>query len=258
MTATHRTDTGVAMASDTTENTIHPSAFIGDGVEMGTGISVGPMAVIVGPTRIGDGVWIGAGTQIGGPPEITSERHNLAWTGDLDHQGVVIEDGAHLRELVVIHQGTTRPTVIGANSWLLNRAYVAHDVVLGEQVTLSAGVSVGGRCNIRRQTNIGMNASVHQRSNIGALSMIGMGTPVSRDIPPFAKAYGTPIRVNDVNDFGMRRSGLNETTIEAIRTSYASGDLDVDPAAVETGIFAEELTWWSQVENRNPASVSTR
>src|SRR3954453_9868132 len=104
---------------------VAPSAFIGPGVELGVGVSVGPYAVLVGPTRVGDHVRIGAGTHVGGAPEIASLRQNDAWSGDLDHQEIVIGDHSVLRDHVVVHHGSVRPTVIGEHCWIFSNTYVA-------------------------------------------------------------------------------------------------------------------------------------
>lgn len=233
-------------------STIHPSALIGKGVVLGSDVVIGPYAVLMGPLVIGDGVWIGTGTSIGAPPEIASLRQNVAWDGDLDHGGVVIGDRVVIREHVVIHQGSRRRTEVGPGSWLLNRAYLAHDVVLGPSVTVSAGVSVGGHCSIRHGVNLGMNAVVHQRRHIGALSMIGMGTTVSRDIPPFAKVYGVPPRLHGINAVGMSRAGIGSDTVERVRTAYATGSTDI------AGLpdVADEFIWWSQIPDRRPVTMT--
>lgn len=199
---------------------ISPLAFIGDGVTLGEGVTVGPHAVILGPCTIGDGVWIGPGAHIGGPPEISSLPQNAAWSGDLQHAGVVIGDRTVIREGAVVHQGSHRATTIGADCWVLNRAYLAHDVLVGDATTISAGVSIGGHCVIGDRVNIGMNASVHQRRIIASGAMVGMGTPVTADVPPFAKAYGSPARVADVNAVGMQRSGIADEVATALLSHY--------------------------------------
>ena len=180
---------------------------------------VGPFAIVLGPARIGDRVRIGPGAHVGGPPEIATERQNDPWTGDLDHHEVVIGADTVLRDHVVIHHGSVRPTVIGERCWIFSHAYVAHDVVVGDGVTLSAGVALGGHATVRRGANLGLNVSVHQRRSIGALTMVGMGTPVTRDVPPFATAYGVPPRVHGVNRFGMARAGVAEHDIVAVESS---------------------------------------
>ena len=232
-----------------TTTRVSTSAFVGPGVELGVGVSVGPFAVLVGPTRIGDHVRIGAGTHVGGAPEIGSVRQNDAWDGDLDHHEVVIGDHAVLRDHVVIHHGSVRPTVVGQGCLLFSHVYVAHDVHVGDGVTLSAGVSLGGHVTVRRGANLGLNVCVHQRRNVGALAMVGMGTPVTRDVPPFATAYGVPPRVHGVNRFGMARAGMGPDVIEAVTALLGSENVPTSYARLPAEV-REELDWWSALPDR--------
>jgi UDP-N-acetylglucosamine acyltransferase len=229
--------------------TVAPSAFIGPGVELGADVVVGPFAVVLGPARIGDRVRIGPGAHVGGPPEIATVRQNDAWTGDLDHHEVVIGADTVLRDHVVVHHGSVRPTRLGERCWIFNRAYIAHDVIVGDGVTLAAGVAVGGHATVGRGANLGLNVSVHQRRAIGALAMVGMGTPVTRDIPPFAKAYGVPPRVHGVNRFGMARSGLGERDVAEVERLFSSGTAD-GPVGGLSADVAAELEWWRTLPDR--------
>jgi UDP-N-acetylglucosamine acyltransferase len=228
---------------------VAPSAFIGPGVELGTSVVVGPFAVLLGPARIGDRVRIGPGTHVGGPPEIATERQNDPWTGDLDHHEVVIRADSVLRDHVVVHHGSVRPTVIGERCWIFSHAYVAHDVVLGDDVTLSAGVAVGGHATVRRGANVGLNVCVHQRRSIGALAMVGMGTPVTRDVPPFATVYGVPPRVHGVNRFGMARAGVAEQDIAGVEQLFEGGSADGSCGGLAPEVAAE-LDWWRTLPDR--------
>ncbi len=234
---------------------ISPLAFIGEGVQIGENVTIGPGAVILGPCVIEDDAWIGPGAQLGAPPEMTDHVQNAAWTGELAHAGVHIGKGAVIREGVVIHQGSYRATTVGAGTWVLNRAYLAHDVLLGENATVSAGVSIGGHCVIGDRVNIGMNASVHQRTFIGAGCMIGMGTPVARDLPPYVKAYGSPSRIQGVNSIGMQRQGIVEDQITALQEAYVAGDLLLEQTDIEwQGLLATDIAAWRERENRRPAT----
>jgi UDP-N-acetylglucosamine acyltransferase len=231
--------------------TIAPSAFVGPGVELGIGVVIGPFAVVLGRARIGDRVRIGPGTHVGGPPEIATERQNDAWAGDLDHHEVMIGADTVLRDHVVVHHGSVRSTVIGERCWIFSHAYVAHDVMVGDGVTLSAGVAIGGHATVRRGANLGLNVSVHQRRSVGALSMVGMATPVTRDIPPFATAYGVPPRIHGVNRFGMVRAGVAESDIAEIERLFVERmpDFPSPTVAPDVGL---ELDWWRSLPDRRP------
>ncbi|RKQ85921.1 UDP-N-acetylglucosamine acyltransferase [Mycolicibacterium mucogenicum 261Sha1.1M5] len=233
---------------------VSPMAFIGEGVELGADVTIGPGAVILGPCNIEDNVWIGPGAQIGAPPEMASLMQNAAWTGELDHAGVRIRTGAVVREGAIIHQGTYRETTVGERSWVLNRAYLAHDVLLGADATVSAGVSVGGHCEIGDRVNIGMNAVIHQRRVIAPGAMIGMGTPVTRDVPPFAKVFGTPPRIAGINSVGLQRAGHTPDLATALQEYYVQGQYFVDTGFPLLGVepLASQISWWRSRNGKNP------
>lgn len=225
-----------------TRNDIHPGAYIGDGVSIGEGARIGPGAVLLGPLTIGDRVWIGPNAVLGAPPEISSIEQNTAWNGHLEHMGVTIGDDVVIRELSTVHQGSHRPTQIGAGSWLLNSSYVAHDCQIGESVTVSAGVRIGGHSVIGDHANIGMNASIHQRRVVGPGAMVGMGTPVTKDIPPFAKAFGSPVRARGVNIRALRTLRVAPELIEQVVAAYAAGDVSL--AAFDDDILGPIGAQW--------------
>ena len=243
---------------------VHETAFVGPGVELGAGVVVGPFAVLLGPATVGDHVWVGPGVHLGGAPEMSSERRNLAWDGDLDHHAVVVGDHTVLRDGVVVHHGSWRPTTVGSHCQLFSRAYVAHDVVVGDRVTLSAGVSIGGHATVRDGANLGLNASVHQRRSVGALAMVGMGTPVTRDVPPFVQAYGSPVRVHALNAVGLRRAGVDDDDLERLagllRADGSDSAAGVESATDGSGwhdeTIAGELHWWHTLPDRMPARLA--
>lgn len=236
------------------QSRVHPSAFIGEGVTLGAEVAVGPLAVLLGPMTIGDRAWIGAGAVLGAPPEMTSRRQNTAWSGDLDHAGVVIGADTVIREKVVIHQGSHRATTVGDRTWLLNSCYLAHDVLVGSDATISAGVTIGGHSQIGDRANLGMNASVHQGRVIGPASMVGMATPVTRDIPPFAKVYGAPPRLRGVNVVALSRLGVPDEVAIALDAAYQAGDILLERA---TGLeaIASAVAWWHDARPTSPVRV---
>lgn len=238
------------------QGAVHPSVVVGPGVELGEGVTIGPFAVLTGPLRVGDRAWIGAGAVLGAPPEITTLRLNVAWAGDLDHAGVEIGADVVVREHVVVHQGSHRPTRLHDGAVVLNRAYVAHDVEVGAGAVVSAGVSIGGHCTIGQRANLGMNASVHQRRVVGPGAMVGMSTAVTRDVPPYALVHGSPVRLHDVNAYALRRAGHGADVVEALRAAYRGGSDLVDvPADGALAALDPELAWWRAQPDRAPVRV---
>jgi UDP-N-acetylglucosamine acyltransferase len=237
---------------DVPPTAIHPTAVVGADVKIGEGVVVGPHVSLLGPMVVGDGVVISAGATLGGPAELAGVPQGGHWSAPKEGFGLVLERDVVVREQVVIHQGTHRATTVGAGTWLLNRTYVGHDVRIGRDCVVSAGTSLGGHCTIGDLVTIGMNVAVHQRRRIGRGAMIGMGTVVSSDVPPWAKAYGVPVRLRGANEKAMRRAALSEETVAIIADAYAQGETDLaDPPAD----VSEDYTWWRSIPGRRTLVV---
>lgn len=204
-------------------NDIHPTAVIEGDVRLGSGNAIGPNVVIYGPVTIGDGNWIGAGVVIGAPPEVRSFEHPRRGSADGSSPGVRIGDRNVIREYAQVHQGWKQATVLGDDAFIMNQVYVAHDCRLEHGVTLASSVLLAGHVHIAGQANLGLGTAVHQGRYIGRGAMVGMSSVVTRDIPPFAKAYGSPARVASANAVGMRRLDVPEDQIAALQAVYESG-----------------------------------
>lgn len=202
---------------------IHPTAVIGADVVLGDDVTVGPHAVLTGPLTVGDRCWIGAGTVLGAPPEILGAAHPDSWDDPTPHRGIVVGADTTIRELSTVHQGSERVTTVGAGCFVMNRVAVEHDVRIGARCVLSAGSTFAGHVTVGDDANIGMHTVVHQRRVVGAGVVTGMGTVVVKDVPPYAKAFGNPVRLRGVNRVGMSRSGIADDDIEAIARLYAPG-----------------------------------
>lgn len=149
---------------------IDPSAIIFPGVEIGKGVTIGPLCII------------------GAPPEW--KGHEAAITR------VVIADGATLTGLVTVDAGTKEPTYIGEGAYLMKHSHVGHDAVICDGVTISCGAKIGGHCIIGRGTNIGLNAVIHQKVVVPEGCMIGASAFVGKTsvMKPFRKYAGVPIK----------------------------------------------------------------
>jgi UDP-N-acetylglucosamine acyltransferase len=203
-------------------NSIHPTAIIGRGVQLGTDNVIGPYAVIGAGARIGDRNWIGPHVVIGAPPEVRTVEHRDDWI-DSDDALVLIGNGNVMREAVQIHSGWKGVTTLGDEVFVMNRSYVAHDAHLADRVTLASGVTLAGTVTIGHAANLGISSSVHQGRSIGAFAMVGMGSVVARDLPAFALSFGSPAKPRRANAVGMERAGFDPALIAWVEDWVAGG-----------------------------------
>ena len=62
--------------------------------------------------------------------------------------------------------------------------------------------------------------------------MVGMGSVITRDVPPFAKSFGNPATTRGVNSVGMSRQGIDAHSVAVLARAYESGDFS------QTGLSA--------------------
>ncbi len=197
-------------------NQIHPTVVIGEGVELGDGNVIGPYTVICGPTVIGDGNWLGPQVAIGGPPEHRGAHHAVGWDGELAGAGVRIGDNNVIREFTTMSQGYRAPTRLADECYVMGRVFIGHDSVIGDEVTVTSGVQIGGHCEVWAWANLGLGAVVHQRLRIGPGAMVGMGAVVCEEVGAFRVVVGCPARATGVNLVGLSRRGCEEPVIQAL------------------------------------------
>ena len=225
-------------------NHIHPSAIVGPGVELGDNNIVGPGAVLYGPLRIGDDNWIGPAAIIGTPGEIRGGRHNRGWLEADTGPGVRIGDRNVIREGITIQAGDRIVTTVGSDCYLMTKCHIPHDADIGNRVTIACGVLVGGHSIIGDDVNLGLNSTLHQFTVVGPGVMLGMASNVTRNLPPYAMAYGNPARVRGVNGRGLLRRGASEEAVAQLGRALEEPDIEV-PAD-----FAPAFEWYQQAIER--------
>ena len=98
--------------------------------------------------------------------------------------------------------------------------HVAHDCIIGEKTILANSVNLAGHVEIGKNVVIGGISAVHQFVKIGDHSMIGGGSLVIKDVPPFVKAAREPLSYAGVNSIGLRRRGFSNKQINHIQDIY--------------------------------------
>ncbi|MBN2452302.1 MAG: acyl-ACP--UDP-N-acetylglucosamine O-acyltransferase [Lentisphaeria bacterium] len=206
---------------------IHSTAVIDPGAELGRDVAVAPYAVIDAHVRVGDGCTIGPHVHISGHTTIgaMTRVHAGAVIGDLpqDHHydGAVTytEIGRQcvIREYVTIHRGTIEGsrTVVGDGTMLMGFVHLGHNCDIGEQVVIANGTMLAGHVEVGPRAFVSAGVLVHQFVRIGRLAMIGGGNGIGQDVPPFCMLQYDQIQGPNV--VGLRRAALAEAARAAIR-----------------------------------------
>jgi len=207
--------------------TVGPFAIVGEGCEVGDGCVIGARATLERNVRLEAGVKIGVGSVLGGEPQ------DLKFGGE--ETTVEIGEGTTIREYTTINRGTTHSfkTTVGRNCLLMSYVHLAHDCQIGDGVILSNVVQLAGHVVVEDKAIISGLTAVHQFVRIGRHSFIGGCSRVSKDIPPFLKAVGNPVRLYGLNSIGLQRSGFPDEVLRELKRAYRlffRSDLNVSQA----------------------------
>ena len=195
---------------------VHSSAQIYEGVKIEHGAIIGPDVIIESGTKVGANAIIKGKTKIGKNNIIFPSAFIGLEPQDLKYKGanteLIIGDDNTFRECVTINKATNQgeKTIVGNNNLMMAYSHLGHNCEIGNNVILSNSVQVAGHVIIEDSAIVGGCLGIHQFVHIGYLSMIGGMTRVTRDIPPFCLAEGSPGRLRGLNKVGIKRSGLIE------------------------------------------------
>jgi len=205
-------DPGAQIDSDVS---VGPFAVVGAGVEIEKGTWIGPNVVIEGPTRIGRDNKIFPFAVIGGDPQ------DRKYGGE--DTRLEIGDGNVIREYCSISRGTAQDqgvTRIGDDNWIMAYVHIAHDCRVGAHTVFANNATLAGHVEIEDYATLGGFTLVHQFCRIGAYAFSGMGTAISKDVPPYITVNGNPARARCLNTEGLTRNGFGSDVIQELRNSY--------------------------------------
>ncbi|GAA3793153.1 acetyltransferase [Sphaerisporangium flaviroseum] len=105
---------------------------------------------------------------------------------------------------VVLAQAVlTAAVTVGAHVSVMPHVTLTHDDVVADFATLAAGARLAGGVHVARGAYVGSGALVREALTIGSYALVGMGSVVTRDIPPREVWAGVParfVRPSQVND----------------------------------------------------------
>jgi UDP-N-acetylglucosamine acyltransferase len=168
-------------------NFIHPTAIIGDNVILGDNNYIGAFCIIGDPAEHKKFWEYEEQTKDYGTLKIIQK-------GQIKRGQVIIGNNNIVTGLVTIDAGTEMPTIIEDGCFIMKHAYIAHDCHIMNNVTICAGVKIGGHCIVKQYSNLGMNAVLHQFSIIEQGCMIGASAFFKGTSKEFTKYAGVPAK----------------------------------------------------------------
>jgi len=171
---------------------IGPGAAIGPGVQIGARSNVGPNAVIR-CALIGNDVNIHAGAVVGeagfgvtGGPEGSE---------DVPQWGrVIIQDFVTLGANSCVDRGAFDDTIIGERTKIDNLVQIAHNVVIGRNVTMASFTGISGTTKVGDGVVMGGRVGIADHVHIGAGAKLAASSGVFRDIPAGEAWGGVPAK----------------------------------------------------------------
>lgn len=147
--------------------TVHPTAIIDDGAQVGAGTRIWHWVHIAGAARIGKGCSFGQGVYVG--------------------NDVTIGDNVRVQNNVSVYDAVT----------LEDDVFCGPSMVFTNVYNPRSGVSRKDeyrRTHVSRGATLGANCTIVCGVTIGSYAFVGAGAVVTRDIKPFALMVGTPAR----------------------------------------------------------------
>jgi UDP-N-acetylglucosamine acyltransferase len=87
-------------------------------------------------------------------------------------------------------------------------------------VILANAVNLAGHVTIDDFASVGGLTPIHQFVRIGRYSFIGGGSRVPKDVPPFVRAAGNPLRIVGLNSVGLMRRGFSQEVRLELKRLY--------------------------------------
>jgi UDP-N-acetylglucosamine acyltransferase len=194
---------------------VGPYTVIGDGVKIGAGTWIGPHAVIEGPATLGENNKVYQFASIGGPPQ------DLKYKGEPTR--LEVGDRNVFREFTTMNRGTVGGggvTIIGSDNLFMACSHVAHDCRVGSKIVMANYATLAGHVEIGDWVIMGGYAATHQFSKVGAHAFLANDCKVTRDIPPYVMAVGSPAQAHSINSEGLKRRGFTPEQIRNIKNAF--------------------------------------
>ncbi len=162
-------------------------------VRIGVDCFIHPLVYVGHSTRIGDRVEIKPHSTVGSDGfgyahDEKGGHHRLPHYGEL-----IIEDDVHIGANVNIDRGTYEPAVIGRNTKIDNHGHLGHNVRVGENCLITAGIITAGSAVIGNNCVFAGRASVNGHIEITDNVTVGPLSAVTNNIKTPGMYAGFPV-----------------------------------------------------------------
>ena len=147
----------------------HESSYVDEGAEVGDGTKIWHFCHVMSGAKIGKSCSLGQNVNVGGTAVIgdgVKIQNNVSV-----YDGVVVEDDVFLGPSMVF-TNVINPRAFVVRKDEYKRTLLKKGCSIGANVTIVCGVTVG------------------------EYAMVGAGSVVTKDVPPYALVYGNPARVH--------------------------------------------------------------
>jgi UDP-N-acetylglucosamine acyltransferase len=211
---------------------IHQTAIVHPNAKIARGVEIGPFCVVGEHVSIGTGtvlqshVVVNGWTEIGEECEIYPFATIGAASQDRKYHGerayTKIGNRTVLREYCSVQRATgeEQVTAVGDECLLLAYTHIAHNCILGNNVTMSNLAQLAGHVEVADFVTIGGQAGVHQFTRIGRYAMVGGASKITKDVPPFFLIEGNPAEPYGLNSVGLRRAGFTVEERNELKKFY--------------------------------------
>ncbi|TAL58564.1 MAG: UDP-3-O-(3-hydroxymyristoyl)glucosamine N-acyltransferase [Legionella sp.] len=240
---------------------VHPTVVLGEGVQLGDNVSIGPYTVIEAGSVIGNNTVIKSHVHIGDSVQIGNDSFINAHVSIYDncqlgarviiHSGtvigsdgfgyrlvdgqhykiphcgkVIIEDDVEIGSNTSIDRATMGATVIGQGTKIDNLVQVAHSVKLGKHNILCGFTGIAGSTTTGNYVVFAANVGVsdHVRIDDGVVLAARTGVPPNKHLKEGIVYLGSPARPKEIaikHELAVNRIPLLRKNIKTLNDKVA-------------------------------------
>ena len=227
----------------TIKKEVHPTAILGENVELGENVAIMPYVVIADNVKIGDNTvlyshsFIGEKTVIGKDtviyPNVTVREGAQIGNAVIIHSGavigsdgfgfvtqagqhnkvpqvgnVIIEDNVEIGANVAIDRATTGSTIIKSGTKVDNLVHIAHNVVIGENGLVVAQTGIAGSTIVGSNVTFAGQCGCVGHIKIGDNTVFAARSAPINDVPANSFYAGFPAKPH--KEWLRTKAGVNK------------------------------------------------